>query len=84
MNILYIVLYIYRMTEHTKCSIGVHYELDKGIESEKKIVCIVLHGLSLIRNWPLKCRKQNFRKLESILKRVYCVELFAWKFFIIL
>ena len=47
MNILYIVLYVYRMTEHTKCSIGVHYELDKGIESEKKIVCIVLHGLSL-------------------------------------
>ena len=36
MNILYIVLYVYRMTEHTKCSIGVHYELDKGIESEKK------------------------------------------------
>ena len=50
MNILYIVLYVYRMTEHTNCSIGVHYELDKGIESEKKIVCIVLHGLSLIRN----------------------------------
>ena len=39
------------MTEHTKCSIVVHYELDKGIESEKKKkkkkkkkknICIVL------------------------------------------
>ena len=40
MNILYIVLYVYRMTEHTNFSIGVHYELDKGIESEKKLFAL--------------------------------------------
>ena len=61
MNILYIVLYVYRMTEHTKCSMVLHYELDKGTESEKKLFALYC-GLSLIRNWPLKCNKQNFRK----------------------
>ena len=38
------------MTEHTKCSIVVHYELDKGIESEKNIFCIVLVSSAIIRH----------------------------------
>ena len=70
------------MTEHTKCSIVVHYGLDKGIESE--LFFALYCGHSLIRNWPLKYSKQNFHKQLSILKSVYYVELFAWKFFIIL
>ena len=57
MNILYIVLYVYRMTEHTKRSIVVHYELDKGIESEKKncLHCTTLGNIPFERAKDAVC-----------------------------
>ena len=63
MNILHIVLYVYRMIEHTKCSIVVHYELDKGIESEKKIVCIVLWSFI---NSELTFKMQQTEFLQAV------------------
>ena len=60
------------MREHTKCSIVVHYELDKGIESRKKIFCIVL--------WSFINLEQNFKMQQiefsqavvNIKKRILC------------
>ena len=49
------------MREHTKCSIVVHYELDKGIESGKKIFCIVLWSFINLE-LTFKMQQIEFRK----------------------
>ena len=72
MNILCIVLYVYRMTEHIKCSIVVHYELDKGIESQKKIICIVLWSF-LNSELTFKIHQTEFSQaVVNIKKRILC------------
>ena len=72
MNILYIVLYVYRMTEHTKCSIVLYYELDKGTESEKNFVCIVLWSF-INSELTFKMQQTEFSQaVVNIKKRILC------------
>ena len=59
------------MTEHTKCYIVVHYELDKGIESEI-FFCIVLWSLI---NWELTFKMQQTEFSQAVVnikKRILC------------
>ena len=60
------------MREHTKCSIVVHYELDKGIESRKKIFCIVLWSFI---NLELTFKMQQIEFSQAVVnikKRILC------------
>ena len=61
------------MTEHTKCSIVVHYEVDKGIESEKKIFfCIVLWSF-INSELTFKMQQTEFSQaVVNIKKRILC------------
>ena len=60
------------MTEHTKCSIVVHYELDKGIESKKKNICIVLWSF-LNSELTFKIQQTEFSQaVVNIKKRILC------------
>ena len=60
------------MREHTKCSIVVHYELDKGIESGKKQFCIVLWSFI---NLELTFKMQQIEFSQAVVnikKRILC------------
>ena len=61
------------MTEHTKCSIVVHYEVDKGIESEKKnFFCIVLWSF-INSELTFKMQQTEFSQaVVNIKKRILC------------
>ena len=61
------------MREHTKCSIVVHYELDKGIESRNKFFfCIVLWSFI---NLELTFKMQQIEFLQAVVnikKHILC------------
>ena len=60
------------MREHTKCSIVVHYELDKGIESGKKNFYIVLWSFI---NLELTFKMQQIEFSQAVVnikKRILC------------
>ena len=62
------------MTEHTKCSIVVHYEVDKGIESKKKNIffCIVLWSF-INSELTFKMQQTEFSQaVVNIKKRILC------------
>ena len=61
------------MREHTKCSIVVHYELDKGIESGNKFFFALYCGLSLILELTFKMQQIEFSQaVVNIKKRILC------------
>ena len=60
------------MREHTKCSIVVHYELDKGIESRNNFFCIVLWSFINLE-LTFKMQQIEFSQVVvNIKKRILC------------
>ena len=60
------------MREHTKCSIVIHYELDKGIESRNNFFGIVLWSFI---NLELTFKMQQIEFSQAVVnikKRILC------------